>query len=329
MAKKSSTKKLSPVKLIAMAVIVIALVVSVGLVKNNQENRSKAASPKIIPNFAISLTVKPGSYKCGYGKNSNTVFYCKGIRGGGNCSRLVTYQSILAGEWIEVKHCWTSYCKDTKVSSDNTGSKYTAICKDNKDSKNNINYDKPCPTASFINGNCSYRCSFGYCLDMPHSGFKVGMSCKYGQKSNKEGVITGIGEEWCAVSSKYCCSPKNQITNTTNSIKYRLNKVNGNCTDGSSDPSWLAGCGGKGSEYYDPNCFDTVAACQDEFKCNPFRQGIFDTTKVSNSRCNGSSFQKCSWVKTGHGYFDWVTVQNCNSNQTCIVGQGCVTFDRR
>ena len=44
MAKKSSTKKFSPKMLIIMAIMGVGLVLGIGLVKKNQENRSKAAT---------------------------------------------------------------------------------------------------------------------------------------------------------------------------------------------------------------------------------------------------------------------------------------------
>lgn len=74
MAKNSSVKKLSPIKLIIMAIVAIALIVSVGLVKKNQENRSKAADGK----GDGSECSTPGVKRCG-GSNpqicSSVTFY--------------------------------------------------------------------------------------------------------------------------------------------------------------------------------------------------------------------------------------------------------------
>ncbi len=89
MAKKSSVKKtLSPVKLIIMAVIVIALVASVGLVKKNQENRSKAA-------IGIGFLVEKGSYVCG---PSQTIYYC-------NDKTCSTNTINFTNHWVKVIEC--------------------------------------------------------------------------------------------------------------------------------------------------------------------------------------------------------------------------------
>ncbi len=168
MAKKSSVKKtLSPVKLIIMAVIVIALVASVGLVKKNQENRSKAAfQPGYVVGPMLATTVTPGSYVCGTGDRAK-VWYCKGP---GNCAPGTTY-----GDWELVVDCKNAFgtnksgvastCYDWKTNNNGKivhGLTYAAQCK--KGGAVDANYNEKCSTFKFDSkGKCITNGISGVC----------------------------------------------------------------------------------------------------------------------------------------------------------------------
>lgn len=110
-------------------------------------------------------------------------------------------------------------------------------------------------------------------------------------------------------------SQENRSQAASSNVKYRLNKVNGNCSDHSSDAGWLLG---QNTIYYDKNLFNSEAECRRLFGCNCYgnQETIKECVNIpSPTRCSNNNIQTCKWVATGaSGYYAWVNTGTCNSS---------------
>lgn len=141
MAKKSlKIKKFSPVKLAIMAVIVIALVASVGLVKKIQDNRSQAA-------WNSGNNLADGSYDC---TTQGMMRYCNNP--GSFCGELGNTVAYGQKGWVEVVNCkGRGGCADNAYGRINGYPKKQAWCRATGSLER---YSKPCPSARFMDGVC-------------------------------------------------------------------------------------------------------------------------------------------------------------------------------
>ncbi len=316
MATKSFNKKFSPKMLIIMAVMGVALVLGMGLVKQNQENRSKAAP--------AGRKIEVGMYVCGP-FDKTEIFYCKGPE------KCLAGNTL--GNWVKVIDCNDIYpdslCKDTRIGDRvQKGYDYKAACVSDNGLKKFIKFNTPCPSGNFTKeGKCDPKIN-GVCDTSKENECKLGIA-------DTSPVDTDTQVNWV-------CKGSEGGTDTPCSLKFP-EKINGECSslvnmckkglfDGDpkdTDTQILWTCKGRNngtdascsktrllSEKVDAKCSNLAFVCE---------KGIIDpsSSKTTSTQIswtckgrNGGIDASCNRDRKINGVCDY----SLNSNKDCKSG---------